>query len=189
MLYERHLPIDTGRVIQLEELGVAHPDRVRYQPSPWRNLGCILDPRDVQASDVFLDLGSGMGRVLLQAARYPFGRVIGVEISEELNRIARRAIEASPDLGCRDIELVTADVLDYEIPTSVSVVYMFNPFRGAIFEGAVRRVIESFDRRPRRVRLIYANPLEHEALEATGRVRLARSVRAGNVLMYELVAG
>jgi SAM-dependent methyltransferase len=40
----------------------------------------------------FIDLGSGKGRVLLIAAKYPFQLVIGIEFSETLHRIAQRNI-------------------------------------------------------------------------------------------------
>jgi cyclopropane fatty-acyl-phospholipid synthase-like methyltransferase len=48
-----------------------------------------LDPRDF----VFVDLGSGKGRVILRAATRPFRRVEGVEFSEPLHRVALRNID------------------------------------------------------------------------------------------------
>ncbi len=62
----------------VREVSHFHPDRVWYQASGWTYLRRVLPPREVGAGDVFLDMGSGKGRVLLQAAqRYPFARVIG----------------------------------------------------------------------------------------------------------------
>src|SRR5580698_4756503 len=40
----------------------------------------------------FVDLGSGKGRALLLASDYPFREIIGVELSPELDRIARANI-------------------------------------------------------------------------------------------------
>ena len=37
----------------------------------------------------FVDYGSGKGRVLMLAAAYPFRRILGVEFSESLDRVAR----------------------------------------------------------------------------------------------------
>jgi SAM-dependent methyltransferase len=86
-------------------------------------------PRKYPPGDVFLDPGSGKGRAVLLAARYPFKRVIGVEFSESLTAIARRNMATfRARLRCHDVELVTADVVDYRIPDDVSVVYMFNLF-------------------------------------------------------------
>jgi hypothetical protein len=52
---------------------------------------------------------------------------------------------------------VIADVLAYRIPDEVSVVYMFNPFRGATLESVIAQLIASVDRRPRAVRVILRN--------------------------------
>ena len=55
--------------------------------------GCCLPPR-WRRHDVFLDLGAGKGRMLLAASRYPFRRVIGVELSDRLAAIARSNVAA-----------------------------------------------------------------------------------------------
>ena len=47
------------------------------------------EAREIRPDDVFIDLGSGMGRMVLEAARYPFKRVIGVELVEQLHDLAR----------------------------------------------------------------------------------------------------
>jgi SAM-dependent methyltransferase len=40
----------------------------------------------------FVDVGAGTGRALLLAGELPFRKVIGVELSEELSRIAQRNV-------------------------------------------------------------------------------------------------
>jgi len=151
-------------------------DRVGYEPAGWLNLRRILSPSDVDEDDVFLDLGSGMGRVVLQAARYPFRRVIGVEVSAELHEAARENVARSRDkLRCRDVVLIRSDVLDYAVPDDVTVVFLFNPFRGKTFARVVDAVLLSVDRNPRRVRIVYVNPREEQALLRTGRVELVRT--------------
>lgn len=172
---ERRRGIETGQVVGLEQLGLAAGDRVRYEPSGWLDLRRVLKPRDVGPEDVFVDFGSGKGRVLLQAARYPFARVVGVELSAELNRSAQANLDAMRDaFRAGGAELVTADVLDFAIPDDLTVAYLYNPFRGEVFQTVIERLIESVDRNPRRVRLIYRTPLEHERLERTGRFELQR---------------
>jgi SAM-dependent methyltransferase len=136
----------------------------------------MLRPGEVGPGDVFLDLGSGKGRVVLLASRYPFARVIGVEISEVLTAVARRNLGADRHRRrCGSVELVTADALDYPIPDEVTVVYMYNPVRGATFDAVIAALIASVDRSPRQVRLIYLNPQEHDRLLTTGRFRLVRT--------------
>jgi 16S rRNA G966 N2-methylase RsmD len=178
-LAERRYAIRTSGVVPLEELGVAGPDRVRYKPAPWLVLRRALPRRSVGPDDVFVDFGSGMGRVVFQAALwYPFRRVIGVELSARLHRIAQDNIDRNrARLRCTDVELVRADVLDYPVPDEVTVVFFDNPFTGQIFGAVLDRLLASVDRAPRTVTIVYFNPVEHDRLMRTGRVRLVRRVR------------
>jgi hypothetical protein len=88
---------------------VGEGERLKYLPSGWFRLLIALPRRDVGPHDVFADLGSGKGRVVLQAAMiYPFKRVIGVKIVEDLNAIARANVERNrARLRARDVEIVT----------------------------------------------------------------------------------
>lgn len=177
--FERRLGVHTDETIPLEELGVAGADRVHYGPSPWLVLPRLVPRRSVRPHDVFVDYGSGMGRVLVQAAlRYPFRRVVGVELSEELNRIARENLERNRDrMRCRDVEVIAADAAEWAPPDDLTVAYFNNPFVGELFGRVLDNLVESVDRHPRRVRIVYRNPVEHERLVATGRVRVVRRLR------------
>lgn len=173
---DRLLNVDTAEPVDLAELGLDAPDRVDYEAGGWRDLRRVLRPTEVLPGEVFLDLGSGKGRMVLSAARFPFRRIIGVELSNDLTAIARRNV-ATCRLRPRgvDIELVTADVLAYRIPDEVSVVYMFNPFLGATVESVIAQLIGSVDRRPRAVRVILRNGASHDRLMRTGRFKLMRT--------------
>jgi SAM-dependent methyltransferase len=176
---DRILGVETAGRIDLATLGVEAPGRVSYGPGGWLDLRRLVRPDEVREDDVFLDLGAGLGRTVLMAARYPFARVIGVELSERLTARAQRNVAACRlRPRCGDIEVVNADIVDYRVPDDVSVVYLFNPVRGPLFDVAVQQLIESVDRRPRHIRLIYRNPVEHERLMQTGRFRMVRRSRA-----------
>jgi hypothetical protein len=82
---DRILNVDTAEGVQLAHLGLEAPDRVSYEPGGWRDIRRVLRPSEVGTGDVFLDLGSGKGREVLAATRYRFGRVISVELSEQLD--------------------------------------------------------------------------------------------------------
>jgi SAM-dependent methyltransferase len=176
--FERRWGTETARVESLDELGVDAPGRVRYEPSGWLDLRRVLRPSEVGPDDVFLDIGAGKGRVVLQAARYPFRRVLGVELSAVLCRIARANVAARrKHLRCQDITIINADATRYRIPDDVSVVYLYNPFRGPVFEAAIERLVESLDHTPRLMRVIYRTPLEEDLLLKSGRFQLTREVR------------
>lgn len=178
LLFERRYGVRTSDVVSLEKFGLAHEERVYYSAANWQTLRRTL-PRDaVTENDVFVDLGSGMGRMVLEAAwRYPFKKVIGVELSAELSEIARQNVAGTRlRLRCKDVELVSSDVLDYEIPRDVTVVFLNNPFRGETFAAVMRKLVASVDDNPREVTVIYFNPTEDEFLTSTGRFRHVRTV-------------
>lgn len=175
LLFDRRLGVRTSGEIQLDRLAIAGEGRQRYKGAPWFMLRRIL-PRDfVTSDDVFLDIGSGMGRVLLMAAAYPFKRVIGVELSDQLNDIARENIKRSKDrLRCRHVSVIQADATEYVIPDDVTVIFMNNPFQGAIFNAVLKNMLDSYDRKPRPLRIIYGNPVEESILLSTGRIQIVR---------------
>jgi 16S rRNA G966 N2-methylase RsmD len=172
---DRALNVETATPVALAQFGLDATDRVHYEAGGWLDLPRVLHPGEITADDVFLDLGSGKGRIVLQATQYRFARVIGVEISENLTQIARRnAASCRLSTRCGAIELVQSDALEYTIPDDVSVVYLFNPFRGATFASVLTRLEESVDRRPRTLRVIYRNAHHHDDLLNRG-FRLERT--------------
>jgi SAM-dependent methyltransferase len=174
---DRRKGIETSRVITLDMLGLPTEDRIGYAPSGWRNLPSALRHIPVGEDDVFLDLGSGKGRIVLQAAAGPFKRVVGVEISAELNAISRANLEATRSrLRCQDVELIEADISTFRIPDDVTVVYAYNPVRGELFETAMQALLASYDRNPRQMHLLYRYPREHDRLDASGRFHLLKTL-------------
>jgi Histone methylation protein DOT1 len=175
---DRWYGIRTTGEVQLADLGLGAADRNRYKATEWTTLPRILPRREVAEHDVFIDFGSGLGRVVHQAAHYPFRRVIGVELSETLSEVARANIERGRHrLRCQDVEIVTADAVEYDVPDDVTVAFFANPFTGRVFATVIEHLLTSVDRRPRRLRLIYRCPTEHEYLMETGRFRLVRVAR------------
>ena len=196
-LIERRLGVETSKVVTLRELGISASNRVDYEPSSWLALRRVLAERDVSVQDVFIDFGCGKGRILIQAAKYPFRKIIGVELSAELTAIARRNLDlALPALVCRNIELVNEDVLQYEISDEITVAYFYNPFEGEIFQAVVDKLVASVERRPRTLRIIYCSPREEASLLAAGARLLkvvggmrptARWSRLSSIRLYALV--
>jgi len=172
--------IRTEDQIRLEHLGAPVSDRVDYAPSGWLLLRRALPRHEVSEDDVLLDAGAGMGRIVLQAAvNYPFRRVIGVEMVDSLQRIAADNLARHRHRWrSQDATVVHSDITDYLVPDDVTIVYLYNPFTGSVFDTFVRHLQESLDRNPRTLRIIYANPVEEDRLLATGLVRPLRSVRA-----------
>ena len=157
-----------------------HPDRRHYVASPWHVLPRALRYVGVSERDTFVEFGCGKGRVVHQAARWPFHRVIGVEISPVLAEIARAGLAARKrQHRCRDVEIVVSDVTEFRVPDDLTIGYFFDPFSDEAFDAVVRGIVDSIDRAPRRVRLIYVHPRLGSRVLATGRFRLVKELRGG----------
>jgi SAM-dependent methyltransferase len=174
---DRRHGIETSRPVDLDELGLTAGKHIGYVPSGWRNLPSALRHVPHGAEDVFLDLGSGKGRIVLQAAQRSFKRVIGVELSPELNAVAKQNLESSRQkLVCADVQLIETDIAEFQVPDDVTVVYAYNPVRGELFEAAMNALLASYDRNPRPLHLLYRYPREHDQLEASGRFHLLKTL-------------
>jgi hypothetical protein len=88
-LFDHRYGVTTHGVVHLADLATSEPRSMDYMPAGVWSLRRILGRREVSDEDVFIDFGSGKGRVVLQAAlHYPFRTVCGIELSEHLHRIA-----------------------------------------------------------------------------------------------------
>ena len=150
--------------------------RARYVASAWHVLPRALRYLGVSERDTFIDFGCGKGRVLHQAARWPFHRVIGVEVSPELAEIARGGLAAREHRHrCRNVEVVVSDVSQFRVPDDFTIGYFYRPFGEETLGTVLRHIVGSIDRNPRRVRLIYVSPWTNSAvILATGRFRLLK---------------
>jgi len=164
--FEWRLGIRSEAVIDLKELGIKNELFRPYVPTEYRSFRTVLDAFDIRPNeDVFLDFGSGMGRAVIMAAKYPFRKIYGVEIAPQLNEIARQNVRSAlPRLKCRDIELVTADAREFVIPDEVTAIYFFNPFGGEVLADVLQNIRASLRRQPRALRLICKIP-ERSAFE------------------------
>ena len=75
--------------------------------------------------------------------------MIGVEIAEELNRVARYNIDHNRDrLVCGDVELVTEDAVSYQVPDDVTVAYFYHPFEGRTFARVIDNLVRVLGPKP-----------------------------------------
>jgi SAM-dependent methyltransferase len=159
--YDKALGIDTGGVITGTRLRIT-PEGEAYAK------GYAGTPPDVAEHLIsavaehargftFIDYGAGKGRVLLIAARHAFDRVVGIELSEPLVRIATANVaayrERHPEICA--IELIHADASTYELPPTPCVLFFYDPFQASLMERIGQRVRESFLANRRKMFVIY----------------------------------
>jgi precorrin-6B methylase 2 len=157
--HEWRLGVQTAGKIEREELGFEGSFNNCYYPSDYQSIYQALRQLQVRPNeDVLLDYGSGMGRVVVVAATFPFRKVIGLELSEQMNAIARKNVSrARHKLRCQDVELVTGDAATYQVPADVNCVFFYNSFKGPVLAAALANVRESLRRAPRRLLFVYKN--------------------------------
>ena len=110
--------------------------------------------------DVFMDYGSGLGRVLILAATYPFKKVIGIELVERFNVVAATNFEKCRNkLKCKELQLLTVDAASYRPPNDVTVFYFYNPFRYPVLKRVLDNIYDTLIENPRSVTLIFRHPV------------------------------
>lgn len=140
------------------------PDAEQHQPISYTDMRQLLDRMTIYPEDIFLDYGAGMGRAVCLAAMYRFRAVLGVEISPELCRLAIRNLErVRSKLRCKDVRIVNASAVEYEVPTSVSVIFFFNPFGMETREAVLDRIEQSLREARRSLRVIFYGTLSSNA--------------------------
>lgn len=106
---------------------------------------------------VFVDVGCGLGKPLLVAARFPFQRLIGIDLAETVIAAARRNIAIVTQDTDPRFELRVEDATTFEVPLAPTVYYLYNPFGAATLGRFVRRLEASLVTHPRPVAIIYAH--------------------------------
>lgn len=133
----------------------------RYQPTSPEMFNQILEAYPLPYEEcIFIDCGSGKGRVLLLASELPFRRIIGVEFASDLTEIARINIQGyrSPTQECGHLETVCVDATVFPFPEEPTILYMYNPFAGEVMKKFIQHVENSLNQHPRTFYVLYRNP-------------------------------
>ncbi len=123
------------------------PDMVAYQPTPARHIFDLLAQARLDAHDVLVDLGSGLGHVPLLAAICSPAATLGVEREARYVACAQAAADAlrlsRARFLCRD-----ARAADFSHGT---LFYLYTPFRGAVLDTVLDALRREAQRRGLRV--------------------------------------
>jgi hypothetical protein len=105
---------------------------------------------------------------LLLASDYPFREVIGVELSPELDRVARAnvaryAAATTPEPRAQGnrrppVISIQGDATEFLWPPGPLVVYMWNAFTSPVMERVFQNLEASLAEQPRELYLVYMHP-------------------------------
>lgn len=131
-------------------------DMVEYYKTPARVVFELAERVKFEPGDVFIDLGSGLGQVVLLIHLLTGVAARGVEIEPAYYAYARRC---SAGLGLRDVDFVEADARVADLSAG-TVFFLFTPFKGGVFSQVMERV--RVLALARRVRVVGYGPCSEE---------------------------
>jgi hypothetical protein len=144
---------------------------VGYDPTPLDSVRGSIERLPIRLEEfVFIDLGSGKGRVLLAASDFPFREIIGVEYARDLHEIAERniAVYSSPTQACTRLRSVCHDAATYSLPLAPLVLFFAHPFGDKILREFLAHLGQSMKSAPREVYVVYYDPICGDLFEAAG---------------------
>jgi SAM-dependent methyltransferase len=155
------LGIQTKGLVVPADFGADGEGCHAYLALSYKSLRRVLGNVPVQADkDVFVDYGSGLGRVVAVAASMPYRKVHGVELSKGLHDVAVRNLQiAKPKLRCQNVELHNVDARAFAVPDDLSVIFFFMPFNADILTVVLNNILRSVQAAPRKVTILYMHPL------------------------------
>jgi predicted RNA methylase len=162
---EKALGISTTGIDELKDLeedGVDISHASMYMPMNFFILDWLLENNgDAAKKEGFIDLGCGKGRVLIAAAAHGYTNIMGLDFHPRLCAIAIQNT-ASVSLRFPDatFRIINNDAFYFDIPETVSTIFLFNPFDTVIMSGVVQRIVASQTRKARTIRILYANPMD-----------------------------
>jgi len=175
--YDRKTGLETSRLVSIADLGIEPAEMdgasrnasgVAYMPTPASVVPTILKDLGLRYNQYnFIDLGSGMGRVVLAAAQFPFRKVVGVEVSDKLHQIAERNLaKVSGTVKAAAVELISEDARNYTLPPGNCVIYLFNPFREPVMQTVLNNIERWHAKCSTELYIIYYAPLLGPMLDA-----------------------
>lgn len=116
-----------------------------------------------------VDFGSGKGRVLAVAAHYGFEQITGVDFAPALCRQAEQNLcEIRPNFPKAVFTVANEDAALYQIKPDQDVFFFFNPFDEVVMLQVVKNLLSSLRIHPRKLYVLYANPVHKEIFLSAG---------------------
>lgn len=164
---------DTWSRVEMQSLAFTSKSKekaLRYESTRTRPFNRLMAAVRPPKSSTFVDIGAGKGRALILAGMYGFEKVVGIEFSPELCSIARENIERVRKKCGLDaaIEIVEADILDYQMKSEENIYYMYNPFGSEMTEKIAGMITDTLVMFPRKLTFIYGWPAHEKLFEKLG---------------------
>jgi tRNA1(Val) A37 N6-methylase TrmN6 len=167
LVQDKFLGVDFSTIVEPGEAGLDPLRAVHSSGSGDLFLKHVLKQLDIDAQDSILDVGCGKGSAMRVMLRFPFHRIDGIELSDQLASVARdnfRRLRVPADRW----KIITADAAAFKDLDHYNYIYLFHPFFAEVMVQFMDNLALSLCRRPRRLRIIYCNPVYHEHIVSAG---------------------
>ncbi len=156
-------------------------DYVRYQATVFVDRK-IIRYLSISKNDSILDIGCGKGKMVYYFSKKGFGRSDGIEFSKELVSCARNNMKILK----KKCSIINADAVKFCNYSSYNYFYLFNPFGKETMSLVIHKIEESYKDNPRKIIIIYHNPLCHIQIIESGFFHLKYS---DNNNIYRKITG
>jgi tRNA/tmRNA/rRNA uracil-C5-methylase (TrmA/RlmC/RlmD family) len=112
------------------------PEMVFYQPTPARLIFRMIETVDFQKHDVFFDLGSGLGQVVMLVHLLGNVRSRGIEFEPAYCEYAQQTARG---LYLSGVEFIAADVREADLSAG-TFFFMYTPFEGEMLDQVLERL-------------------------------------------------
>jgi SAM-dependent methyltransferase len=173
MTWERRLGIHSrGIVFTRKQMDYKH-----YATSPYSFIMRILHSLNMEHSDVFVDIGCGKGRVLCCASQFEIKKVIGVEVDDDLYKIARQNVRIARGTKC-SVQIIHASAIDFDFRIG-TIYYLFDTYGETSLSITLAKMKKSLQKHPRPIRIVYVNPVHETVLSKTDWLQMYDKWQAG----------
>jgi SAM-dependent methyltransferase len=169
---EKKYRINTSGYSELQHLskkGIDISHATLYMPAAYNVLEDIFTFLLNKPNIHFLDIGCGKGRTLSVAPHYGFNKVTGIDFSEKMINSAFLNLQSvKKTFPALEYSVQTCNAIDYVIPHDVDVIFLFNPFDRYVTNKVAGNIMESIQKFPRNIFIVYENPLYKDIFLQTG---------------------
>jgi SAM-dependent methyltransferase len=151
--------------VSTEELRLSPDGSNPYSDTGREYLQTVLSSFNITETDAIVDFGSGKGGALITLSDYPFAQITGVEISEDLVKVAKNNLDR---LRIKNVTLICGDARDLKDIDDYNYFYFFNPFPCSVMQDVMANIKQSLKKKSRRITIIYLNPICHSTVTAGG---------------------
>lgn len=123
-----------------------------------------------------LVVGSGKGCSLFSfiVEDWNFKKVFGIEIEKEYIKVFRKneQILLDKQIISKQSTIINDNIKNYEIPKEVNFLFLFNPFGPKTMKVFTSNLVDSMNKNPREVYILYRNAIHRDILLETKRFEI-----------------